>query len=357
MRSLAGVRSEHVVAINDCGELADGAPYLVMERLHGKNLRELLKAAGPLVPARAAALISDACLGLGAVHEMGLIHRDLKPENLFVRHRDSGEEACTVLDFGIATRPGNNSTRRESLLGTLRYMAPEQIADSTRVGAWTDVYALGAVLYECVSGSPPHQADSETELMFKIMNADAAPLASKVPGLSEPLSRVVARALARDPSHRFQTVRELSLALAPFRRGGRASTSEALDSVETRPVGLARPATRSLLSSAILGGTAATSFALGWFLNTTKSPVETRDAPSATAPEAPYAVLATPPASAPSRLAAVTAPNESLTPAPSATSRPAPTAPSRKPKSEPRKADAPSSALPELDPSPYPTSP
>jgi serine/threonine-protein kinase len=367
MRSLAGVRSEHVVAINDCGELADGAPYLVMERLQGQNLRELLKEVGPLVPARAVALIADACLGLGAVHQTGLIHRDLKPENLYVTRRDSGEESCTVLDFGIATRPGNNSTKRESLLGTLKYMAPEQISDSTRVGTWTDVYALGAIFYECSCGHPPHEAETETELMFKIMNSDVLPLDSRIPGFPAQLSRVVGRALSRDPAARHQTVEQFSLALASFKRGGSATSST--ESVDTRPLALSPspPQKGGLLRFSAWGVTAVGCFALGWF----SSPNGPRDAVSIVAPAAATSVIAAARADWPARPSddSGLAPSDDTAPADlelgtdlsdpraRASSEPSASAPptkQRKPTTETkRRPVSPSTLLPDLDPSPY----
>ncbi len=214
MRGLAAIESEFVVAICDCGVLPNGSPYFVMERLRGRDLRRTLRECDGLAPVRAIKLMIDACLGVQAVHDAGLVHRDLKPENLFVSTRADQTEHCKVLDFGIAKMAGSSSTRQHSLLGTLKYMAPEQIADAAAVGPRTDVYALGAILYECLAGRPPHNADTEPELMFKVMNSEAAPLSSLVPGIDSGLSATVARALQRKPELRPASAVALAGALA-----------------------------------------------------------------------------------------------------------------------------------------------
>jgi hypothetical protein len=119
-----------------------------------------------------------------------------------------------VLDFGIAKAVGTGSTKQHSLLGTLKYMAPEQIADPGSVSPATDIYSLGAILYECLAGCPPHIAETEPELMFKIMNTDPIPLTALLPSLDSSLSSVVARALHRDPERRYASAVALAGALA-----------------------------------------------------------------------------------------------------------------------------------------------
>jgi hypothetical protein len=198
--------------------------------------------------------------------------------------------------------------------------------------------------------------------MFKIMNADLTPLESKIPGFPEPLARVVARALAREPSKRYPTVRELSLALAPFRRGGRASASGELDGAETRPIEVARRAAPSRRFYAVLGGTAAASFVLGWSLRPARVQVEPARPAVVTASAAPAPTISALPASSRARaVVASTPPPVSLSPTSSASSvrsvKTPPAVPRRKPAIEAKKEPAPSSGLPDLDPSPYGTSP
>jgi serine/threonine protein kinase len=214
IRGLATVHSDFVVSVCDCGQLASGAPYFVMERLRGQDLRKLLCEVDSLAPVRAIKLAIDACMGLHAVHEAGLVHRDLKPENLFVTSDADGGERCKVLDFGIAKLVGTGSTKRHSLLGTLKYMAPEQMVDASSVGPATDIYSLGAVLYECLTGRPPHVAETEPELMFKIMNTQPMPITAFVPTLDANLTSVVERALRRDPERRYASAFAFAGALA-----------------------------------------------------------------------------------------------------------------------------------------------
>jgi serine/threonine-protein kinase len=138
--------------------------------LRGEDLRGLLERAAPLPIPREVNLVRDACMGIAAVHRAGLVHRDLKPGNLFVTRRASGEDWCKVLDFGVAKMDASSSTAEGALIGTAKYMAPEQLKDGASAGPAADIYALGAILYECLCGTPPHTGMSAQELMFKIMN-------------------------------------------------------------------------------------------------------------------------------------------------------------------------------------------
>src|SRR4051812_6361416 len=200
VRSLAAVSDAHVVQILDCGETSDGVPYFVMEHLVGEDLERALGCA-PLDLARVLRLAEGACQGLAAVHAAGLVHRDIKPANLFlVAERYS--ERCKILDFGVVKLGSTSSTRGGAILGTVRYMAPEQLIDSASVGAACDLYGLGAVLYQCLTGRLPHAADSEPELMFEILNRPAPPLAKLRPDLPVALTALVDQALAKDPGAR-----------------------------------------------------------------------------------------------------------------------------------------------------------
>ena len=214
IRGLAAVHSEFVVAICDCGRLDNGSPYFVMERLRGQDLRKVLAESDALAMERAVRIAIDACLGLQAVHDAGLVHRDLKPENLFVTLENDDSERCKVLDFGIAKEVGTGSTKQHSLIGTLKYMAPEQLADPGGVGPATDIYALGAILYECLAGRPPQVAETEPELMFKIMNGEPPALATLLPSLDPTLCSIVTRTLERDPERRYPSAVALAGALS-----------------------------------------------------------------------------------------------------------------------------------------------
>jgi serine/threonine-protein kinase len=214
-RRAATVRSENVVKVFDYGELEDGTPYLVMERLFGEDLRSLLEREGALPVRRAVKLAIDACHGLAAVHATGLVHRDLKPANLFIEHLQGGKERCVILDFGVAKAVAHDTTRPGALVGTVRYMAPEQIENSARVTPSSDIYALGAILYEALTGVSAHAGATLEETMFDIIHRDArSPSAFRA--LPQPLEAAVLRMLDRVPANRFASIDDAVRALTPF---------------------------------------------------------------------------------------------------------------------------------------------
>jgi eukaryotic-like serine/threonine-protein kinase len=232
----ACLRSAYAVEVFDY-DTWHGAPYLVMEHLEGSSLRSLLEREGPLPVLRAASLIREACRGVGDVHALGIVHRDLKPSNLFVCGARGGER-CKVLDFGIAKHEPNAvasstgpATATGAIVGTLAYMAPEQIRATPSLDARADVYALGAILYECLAGQPAFAAPGVPALMYKILEERPAPLAELRPELPRELVAIIERALACEREARFQSARELEQALSAFshRSGGRPLLSDGDD--------------------------------------------------------------------------------------------------------------------------------
>jgi len=215
--SAAGrIKNPHIVETFDAGLLDDGSPYLVMEYLEGRSLRDVLRAHCTLDARLACTLLVQICGAVQAAHDAGIIHRDLKPENLFVCER-AGAPFAKVLDFGVskfvATDGRLVETRSGITLGTPLYAAPEQLMDAKAADARSDVYSLGVVLFELLSGDVPFTAGSFAELAAKVLAGGAPPLTAKVPSA---LRAAVARSLERDPARRFQTARELAQALAPF---------------------------------------------------------------------------------------------------------------------------------------------
>jgi len=215
-RAMAQLVSEHVVGIVDCGELRDGTPYFVMERLYGSDLRRLLGEQGVLPVARVASLGVDACLGLACAHRAGLVHRDLKPENLFVTVRDDGRDLCKLLDFGIVKSARDNNTRPGAVLGTTRYMAPEQLGLDVPVSPQTDLFALGVILYECLAGRTPFEGDTVERVLFKIMSEPEVPILELRPEIPEGLANLVSRALSKKPEDRPISALQMAEALLPF---------------------------------------------------------------------------------------------------------------------------------------------
>ena len=203
--AVAALRTRHVVSIHDFGNDVDGTLYLVMELLEGHTLRKEIARPPDAMPIGRVNLVLDGVLrGLGAAHRAGIVHRDLKPENVFIARTDDGE-VTKLLDFGVArTTAATTLTQSGALMGTPAYMAPEQIAGNRgEIGPWSDVYAVGVILYEMLAGVAPFAADSMTEILSKVLSRDLAPLRSVRAGLPEAVYQLCERALADAAGERF----------------------------------------------------------------------------------------------------------------------------------------------------------
>jgi endoglucanase len=216
------LEKENVAAALDFGIATDGSPYIVMEYLVGETLAQILAREGRLPIGRATDLCLQASRGLGAAHGAGIIHRDLKPQNLFVCRHEDGCDLLKVLDFGVAKlEEAENQgmvTRTGATLGTPFYMSPEQARGEKDCDERTDVYGLGAVLYELLSGQRPHVGNTNNAVLHHIATQPAIPLGDVAAGLPTPLVEIVHRCLAHNPSERFPSMGELAEALAPFAR-------------------------------------------------------------------------------------------------------------------------------------------
>ena len=214
---LAALPHEHLVAVVDSGEVR-GVPFFVMELLSGQDLLQLLVALRRLPVRRAVSLALDVCCALGAAHDAGLIHRDLKPANIFVTCNREGREVAKVLDFGVAKlRDVAGGTGEGTLIGTLGYMAPEQITAGHEVDHRADIYSLGIILYEAISGERAHPGKGLGAL-HSIVNEDPPLLDLRRRNLPSGLGQVVARAMARAPAERYASVSQFAAALQPFVR-------------------------------------------------------------------------------------------------------------------------------------------
>ena len=216
--SAGALENENIAAVVDFGAAEDGAPYLVMEYLDGEDLAHLLVRTGPLPVPRSTYAIIQACRGLAAAHARGIVHRDLKPENIFVCKRGDGSDLVKVLDFGIAKlhTGGTGLTQTGTTMGTPYYMSLEQARGAKDVDHRTDVYALGVILYEILSGAKPHPGDSYNEILYHVITKQPAPLESVRPGLPPGLAEVVSKAMACEAGNRYPSVSELMAALIPF---------------------------------------------------------------------------------------------------------------------------------------------
>lgn len=171
----AKLRNEHVVKVSDVGVLDNGAPYMVMEYLEGTPLNRILRQEAPLPVPRALDYIVQACEGLAEAHALGVVHRDLKPSNLFVTRRPDGSDLLKVLDFGISkahlldAAEFEDLTAAGTLMGSPRYMSPEQLADTARVDDRADVWSLAVMLYEMLTGAPPFVAETHALTCMKVL--------------------------------------------------------------------------------------------------------------------------------------------------------------------------------------------
>ena len=217
-RAAAKVKSEHVARVIDVGQLEGGSPYMVMEYLEGSDLAVWLQQRGPLPVEQAVDFVLQACEALAHAHSLGIVHRDLKPSNLFCTTRSDGRLCVKVLDFGISkiTTPGaagHDMTSTRTAMGSPLYMSPEQMKLTKGVDARTDIWSLGVILFELVSGRPPFDAEAVTELAIKVATEPPAPLRQLRPDAPLALEMVIERCLEKDRTKRFQSVGELAVAL------------------------------------------------------------------------------------------------------------------------------------------------
>ena len=219
-RAVARLRGEHVVQVFDFGKLEHGEPFIVMELLEGQDLRTLLAVKERVPIAEAVGYVLEACEGLAEAHAAGIVHRDLKPANLFLARKPNGRSSLKVLDFGIAKLTGGDDdvalTSTKGQVGSPLYMSPEQLQAPKTVDHRTDVWALGTVLFELVSGQAPFIAGAVALVYAKIIATDAPPLRELLPDAPPELEAVLARSLSKRPEDRYATVADLAVALAPF---------------------------------------------------------------------------------------------------------------------------------------------
>lgn len=294
-RAASALANEHVVQVLDFGYTDNGAPYLAMELLEGQSLGTLVEK-GPLPLARAADLVAQACSGLHAAHEAGLVHCDLKPENLFVCRRPDGTDLVKVLDFGVVQVRGDESERATGIderdsWGTPSYMSPEQARGGAVLDRRSDVYALGAVLFELITGQRAYEAETAEQTIDLILTKRPPSVAKLRDHVPAALERVVTRSMARSAKDRFPTALAMAEALRPFASSTRASASLRVPSGATtertrrhvRSDGRAAGRLGLLITVGAIGGSAA---AWVWFEREARVAPELRADAAAVAPAA-----------------------------------------------------------------------
>jgi serine/threonine-protein kinase len=214
------IKSEHVVQVIDVGRLDDGAPYIVMEFLDGKDLAALIDETAVAVE-DAVDYVLQACVAMAEAHRLGIVHRDLKPSNLFLTHGADAFPIVKVLDFGISKVTGGSTTdaaltKTATPMGSPYYMSPEQLRSAKDVDGRTDIWALGVILFELLTRMPPFQAESMPQLVATILSDPPMSLERLAPAVPPGLCAVVARCLEKERDRRYPNVAALAAALAPF---------------------------------------------------------------------------------------------------------------------------------------------
>src|SRR3977135_1441214 len=261
-RASGRMQHPNAVMVNDFGATEDGWLYIVMELLEGQTLRDLLAREAPLDPARAVSFMMQTCAAVGAAHDAGLIHRDLKPANIFIEQRPNLAAVVKVLDFGVANvgveehdDDYNTLTQVGAIIGTPRYMSPEQCSGAAPLTPASDVYSLGIILYEMLTGAVPFSADTPLALALKQVSEAPVRPRKVVPTIPAELEGVVIHELATDRGLRPADANELrrELHAVAVDLGLEHSTSTLAPSLaELRNAGTESPSGRLVIDLATL---------------------------------------------------------------------------------------------------------
>jgi serine/threonine-protein kinase len=222
-RAASKIKNDHVARVYDVGT-HNGTPFIVMEFLHGQDLEKMLAANGPMDPTLAVEYVIQACEGLTAAHVQGIVHRDIKPGNLFVTEH-SGMRDLKVLDFGISKAGVKKNTLEDvdlltgdttQIMGSPHYMSPEQIRSTRDVDSRADIWSLGVVLYELITGRPPFDGGEITALIAQVLHEPHRTVRSLLPDVPTGLEEVIDHCLQKEPTKRYQSAAELAVALLAF---------------------------------------------------------------------------------------------------------------------------------------------
>src|SRR6202167_1390464 len=237
-RAAASVKSPYIVEVYDSGRLEDGRPFIAMELLEGESLYDRMARVRLIDPVTTVRIIAQVAKGLTKAHAIGIVHRDLKPENIHLCKGEDGEEIAKILDFGLAKfyspvktdEKTARLTREGAVFGTPAYMSPEQVKGQGTVDHRADLWALGCMAFECLTGRPVWNIDQGVAMTFASIATSALPVPSKLrPEIPSSFDAWFFKALERDPNHRFQSAKELADALVRAFGGGPISVVSGID--------------------------------------------------------------------------------------------------------------------------------
>ncbi len=247
-RTATRIKSEHVVRVFDVGTLDSGAPYLVLEYLEGHNLEDVVTNWGPVAVPTAVDWVLQAAEAIAEAHAHGIVHRDLKPANLFLTRRADGSACIKVIDFGLSklTDPRLRGVPKITLptdvMGSPHYMAPEQLRAACNADERADLWALGAVLHELITGQPPFGGQTVAEICATVLTQPTPRISSIRANVPPGLERAVLRCLEKEPDARFASVAEMAYAIAPFGTAVAGASYERIARMAGPPAPSALPA-------------------------------------------------------------------------------------------------------------------
>jgi serine/threonine-protein kinase len=256
-RTATRIKSEHVVRVFDVGTLDSGAPYLVLEYLEGHNLEDIVTNWGPVAVPTAIDWVLQAAEAIAEAHAHGIVHRDLKPANLFLTRRADGSACIKVIDFGLSKlndarlRGVSKITLPTDVMGSPHYMAPEQLKATCDADERADLWALGAVLHELITGQAPFGGETVAEICATVLTQATPRISSIRANVPAGLERAVLRCLEKDPAARFATVAEMAYAIAPFGTAVAGRSYERIARMAGPPVPSALPSTPTALSNEV----------------------------------------------------------------------------------------------------------
>jgi len=219
-KAAAKLKSDHVARVMDAGTSEDGLPFLVMECLEGADLMELVKLNGAMPEDEVVDIMVQTLEAIAHAHAGGLVHRDLKPSNIFLAAMPDGTNVVKVLDFGIAKSIASRGEEvatltGQNIMGSPAYMSPEQIRNARTVDVRSDIWSLGVVMFELVTGKLPFTFEGVGELLAAVLEQAPLPARARNPQVSEPIEKIISRALRRERDKRYQSAAEFARALAP----------------------------------------------------------------------------------------------------------------------------------------------